>query len=99
MLFVWLMVFVIIGSAEAAHLCGPIIVHSWHHGNASVEQGFPGEGEVCLVCVASQSATQSIASTQWAPVFVVAATLPISEFSAPGNETEAALYSRPPPVQ
>lgn len=99
MLFVWLMVFLIVGSAEAAHLCGPIVLHSWHHGSASVEQGFPGEGEVCLVCVATQSAPHSIASAQWVPVFAVSDTLPISDFSTPINEREVALYSRPPPVQ
>ena len=99
LLFSWLLVFVLISSAEASHLCGTVISHPWQHGSCSVEQAAPGEGGTCLICVASQSATVFVASSRWTPPLAISGTLPIADLSTPCCEEEVGLYSRPPPAQ
>jgi hypothetical protein len=90
--------FIFIGVAEAAHLCGILVLHSWQHGKASVEQGYPGEGELCVICVASQSALDSTISSHATPIFTTAQDILIEDHSIACREAEAALYSRPPPA-
>jgi hypothetical protein len=92
-------IFALVGCAEASHLCGSIVLHSWQHGKASVEQGYAGEGGICVICAASQQAASSIASSQWMPAFDVSGPLPFRDFSTPHSAEEIALYSRPPPAQ
>ena len=99
LLFSWLLVFVLISSAEASHLCGTIILHPWQHGSCSMEQAAPGEGGTCLICVASQSATVFVAASQWTPPLAISGTLPIADLSIRCSEEEVGLYSRPPPAQ
>jgi hypothetical protein len=97
-LCVCLPIFILVGTAEAAHSCGILVLHSWQHGKASVEQGFPGEGELCVICLATQSAAGSTTSSHSAPIFSAAEFILIDDYSIACREGEAALYSRPPPA-
>jgi hypothetical protein len=97
-LCVCLPMFILVGTAEAAHSCGILVLHSWQHGKASVEQGFPGGGELCIICVATHLATDSTITSHSAPVFSAAEDILIEGYSAACREGEAALYSRPPPA-
>lgn len=98
-LLLWVLLFAAIGCAEGSHVCGSIVQHPWQHGKASVEQPYPGEGGMCLICAASQVATSPIATARNIPVFHVADTLALADFAVPHLAAEVSLYSRPPPAQ
>jgi len=95
----WLLVFVLVSSAEASHFCGKFVFHSWRHGSGSVEQSIPGEGGTCLICVATQSATVVVAATVWMPVFALSDAFTLEDFSVPRGKDDFSLYSRPPPAE
>jgi len=93
------LVFTVVGCAEASHVCGTIVLHSWQHGKASVEQGYPGEGGVCLICAASQVAASPIRSAQNLPDFEISYTLAATDSTRPHSADLVSLYSRPPPAE
>jgi hypothetical protein len=97
-LWVCLVFVTLVGSAQAAHICGLGSLDSSSHSKVSIDQMASGTDGICLICVASQPAIHPVSTSACSPNLWIAETVSPQEFSVACNEKQFTLCIRPPPA-